>query len=182
LPDFGIAEGGWIMGLLNKNHAECRSVLAQLDDVAAGAATLPELLDALPGRLRQHAQACSNCRAAAENLLATRSMLSAVPSSADLGGPWFASRVMAAIAARKAELARVVDTWTLLPKLAVHLTWASSLALLLASAWLYQKPASVPPQTSARVVATDITGEPVVDSSTLPSNDDVLVSLAEKPQ
>lgn len=170
------------MGLPNKNRAECKRVLGLLEDVTS-AATAPDLFAALPGDLRQHASACSNCREAAATLLASRSLLSAIPSSAELGGPWFASRVMAAIAGRKAELARAVDTWTFLPKLAAHLTWASSLALLLASAWLYQKPVSAPPQTAAHVVATDITGEPIVDSSsTLPNNDDVLVSLAEKPQ
>ncbi len=47
---------------------------------------------------------------------------------------------MAAIAARKAELSRAADTWTFLPKLAARLTWASAIALLLASGWLYQKP------------------------------------------
>jgi len=170
------------MGLLNKHRAECKSVLAQFEDVTNTAATAQDLLAALPVNLRQHAQACSVCRETAESLLATRSMLSAVPSSADLGGPWFASRVMTAIAERKAELARTIDAWTFLPKLAAHLTWASSLALLLASAWLYQKPISAPPQNAAHAVVTDITGEPVVDSSTLPSNDDVLVSLAEKPR
>lgn len=169
------------MGLLDKNRAECKRVLALLDDVTS-AATPPDLFAALPADLRQHAPACSNCREAAATLLASRSLLSAIPSSAELAGPWFASRVMAAIAERKGEFARAVDTWTFLPKLAAHLTWASSLALLLASAWLYQKPVSVPPQTAARVVATDITGEPLVESSSLPNNDDVLVSLAEKPQ
>jgi hypothetical protein len=169
------------MGLLNKHRSECTRVLALLDDVAS-ATTAPELFAALPVDLRQHAQACAHCREAAENLLAARSVLSAIPSNATLAGPWFASRVMAAIAERKSELARAVDTWTFLPKLAAHLTWASSLALLLASAWLYQKPVSAPPQNAAHAVATDITGEPFVDNSTLPNNDDVLVSLAEKPQ
>jgi hypothetical protein len=85
---------------------------------------------------------------------------------------------MAAIAARKADLARAADTWTFLPKLAARLTWASAVALLLASTWLYQKPAT----TSAKPVDTDITGEPVVDTATPANNDDVLVSLAEKAQ
>jgi len=168
------------MGLLNKDRAQCKRVLALLD-AAAVAATPQDLFATLPVDLRQHALACLYCREAAENLLATRSMLSAIPSSANLPGPWFASRVMAAIADRKAELARVVDTWTFLPRLAAHLTWASSVALLLASAWLYEKPVTAP-SPAAHVVATDITGEPVVDSSSLPTNDDVLVSLAEKPQ
>ena len=97
---------------------------------------------------------------------------------ATLAGPWFAPRAMAAIAARKAELTRAADTWTFLPKLAARLTWASAVALLLASTWLYQKPIS----TTAKPVLTDITGEPLVDTSTPPTNDDVLVSLAEKPR
>jgi hypothetical protein len=85
---------------------------------------------------------------------------------------------MAAIAARKADLARATDAWTFLPKLAARLTWASAVALLLASTWLYQKPAATP----AKPVVTDITGEPVVDTATPANNDEVLVSLAEKAQ
>jgi len=172
------------MGLLNKNRVECSQLRAQLEDAAAAAPdarALAQLLQSLPVPLQQHVETCAVCRQAADNLLTTRAALSALPSSAALGGPWFPSRVMAAIAQRKAELARAADAWTFLPRLAVHLTWASSVALLLASAWLYQKPTAVPVPASARTtVATDITGEPVVDSSTLPSSDDVLVSLAEK--
>ena len=83
---------------------------------------------------------------------------------------------VAAIAARKAELTRAAHTWTFLPKLAARLTWASAVALLLASTWLYQKPVS----TSAKPVLTDITGEPVVDTVTPSNKDEVLVSLAER--
>jgi hypothetical protein len=172
------------MGLLNKNGVECTQLRAQLEHAASAAPdarNLAQLLQFLPVPLQQHGEACAECREAIQNLLTTRAALSSLASSAILAGPWFPSRVMAAIAQRKAELARVADTWTFLPRLAAHLTWASSVALLLASAWLYQKPATVPAQTSTRAaVATDITGEPVVDSSTLPSSNDVLVSLAEK--
>ena len=101
-----------------------------------------------------------------------------LPSTATMAGPWLVPRVMAAIAARKEELTRAADTWTFLPKLAARLTWASAVALLLASTWLYQKPIS----TSAKPMLTDITGEPLVDTTTPPTNDDVLVSLAEKPR
>jgi hypothetical protein len=171
------------MGLLDKNRG-CWSFRAQLEDAATAAPearTAAELCAAMPS-LRVHLEACAGCREAMEVLLVARTALSAMPSSADLGGPWFASRVMAAIAERKAELARAADTWTFLPRLAARLTWASSIALLLASAWLYQRPASIPAQTPVKAVATDITGEPLVDSSTLPTSDDVLVSLAEKPR
>jgi hypothetical protein len=167
--------------LLNKRSARCREFQSQLEDAssaAPGAKELPQLLAAAPAALKDHAAACADCRVAAENILAARALLTELPSFAATAGPWFAPRVMAAIAARKADLARAADTWTFLPKLAARLTWASAVALLLASTWLYQKPAT----PSAKPVATDITGEPVVDTAAPANNDDVLVSLAEKAQ
>jgi hypothetical protein len=166
---------------LGKRGAECREFQSRLED-AAGAApsakSLSALLEAAPGPLKAHVSACADCRVAAENILAARALLAELPSYAATAGPWFAPRVMAAIAARKAELSRAADAWTFLPKLAARLTWASAVALLLASGWLYQKPAT----TSPKPVVTDITGEPVVDTATPASNDDVLVSLAERPR
>jgi hypothetical protein len=170
---------------LNRGNAECRDFRLQLEDAAAAAPSakeLSELLAAAPGALKVHASSCSDCRAAAENILATRALLVELPSNAALAGPWFAPRVMAAIAARKAELSRAADTWTFLPKLAARLTWASSIALLLASAWLYQKPATMPATaTAAKPVATDIVGDPDVEPAGQTNVDDeFLLSLAEK--
>jgi hypothetical protein len=170
---------------LSKRSAGCRDFQSQLEDAASatpGAKELSELLTAAPAALKEHAAACSGCRAAAENILETRALLADLPSHAAMAGPWFAPHVMAAIAARKAELSRAADTWTFLPKLAARLTWASSIALLLASAWLYQRPATMPAAaTSAKAVATDITGDPAVDPATQSGGDDeFLLSLAEK--
>src|SRR5580698_4861891 len=152
-----------MINFLSKRRAECRQFQSQLED-AAGAAPnakeLSELLALAPPALKEHAITCANCRAAAENILAARALLAVLPSYAATAGPWFAPRVMAAIAARKAELSRAADTWTFLPKLAARLTWASAIALLLASGWLYQKPVA----TTSKSVVTDITGEPVVDT------------------
>jgi hypothetical protein len=170
---------------LSKRRAECRQFQMQIED-AAGAAPnakeLSELLAAAPAPLKEHTIVCTNCRAAAGNILAARALLAELPSYAATAGPWFAPRVMAAIAARKAELSRGADTWTFLPRLAARLTWASSIALLLASAWLYQKPATLQSaNTAAKSVATDIAGDPVVDPATQPNADDeFLLSLAEK--
>jgi hypothetical protein len=165
-----------------KRNTECPKFQSQIED-AAGAAPnakdLPGLLTAAPD-LKTHLSACADCRVAAENILAARALLAELPSYAATAGPWFAPRVMAAIAAHKAELSRAADTWTFLPKLAARLTWASAVALLLASGWLYQKPVST--STSAKPVVTDLTGEPVVDTVMPASNDDVLVSLAERPR
>lgn len=173
------------MGLVTKNQTECRLFRAHLEDAAAAtphASSVAELLAASPDALLLHANSCADCRSAAENVLATRTLLAAIPSNAALPGPWFAPRVMAAIAARKAELARAGDAWTFLPRLASRLTWASSIVLLLASAWLYDRPVTTPPVTT-RVVATDITGEPVVEMSSQPSADDeFLLSSTEQPR
>jgi hypothetical protein len=166
---------------LGKRRAQCLEFQSQLEEAtgaAPSAKVLSELLAAAPDALKAHASACADCRTAAENILAARALLAKLPSYAAAAGPWFAPRVMAAIAARKAELSRAADTWTFLPKLAARLTWISAVALLLASGWLYQKPVS----TSAKPVVTDITGEPVVDTATPSDNDDVLVSLAERPR
>jgi len=166
---------------LNKRRAECRDFQSQLEDAAEAAPStkkFSELFQDAPNALEAHAATCADCRCAAENIFEARALLARLPSTASMAGPWFAPRVMAAIAARKAELTRAADTWTFLPKLAARLTWASAVALLLASTWLYQKPIS----SSAKPVLTDITGEPLVDTTAPPTNDDVLVSLAEKPR
>lgn len=172
------------MGPFTKNREQCRLLRAHLEDAAAAApdaTSVAELLAAAPDALQLHAKSCADCRAAAENLIVTRSLLSAIPSSAGLPGPWFAPRVMAAIAARKAELAQAVDAWAFLPKLASRLTWASSIALLLASAWLFERPVTTPP-AATKVVATDITGEPLVDTSAPGADDELLFSLTEREQ
>ena len=173
------------MGLWNRDRAECRQLRGQLEDVAAsspGAKTVSELLAAASAGLQLHAKDCASCHQAAEDILAARMFLSGLRSNADAGGPWFASRVMAAIAAQKAQLARAADTWTFLPRLASRFTWASSIALLLASAWLYQRPVTTPP-VATRAVATDITGEPLTDTSPQPpSDDEFLLSSTEQPR
>jgi len=174
-----------MINFLNKRRAECRGFQMQLEDAASAAPNakeLPELLASAPAALKGHAAACADCRAAAENILAARALLAELPSYAATAGPWFAPRVMAAIAARKAELSRAADTWTFLPKLAARLTWASSIALLLASAWLYQKPPTMPTATTTgKSVATDIAGDPLVDPATQSNTDDeFLPSVAEK--
>jgi hypothetical protein len=167
--------------LLNKRRAACRDFQSQLEDAAQAAPSakeFSELFRDAPDALKAHAATCADCRTAADHIIEARALLAELPSTATMAGPWFAPRVMAAIAAHKAELTRAADTWTFLPKLAARLTWASAVALLLASSWLFQKPVS----TSAKPVLTDITGEPLVDTTTPPTNDDVLVSLAEKPR
>jgi hypothetical protein len=158
----------WV--LLKKNRG-CSRFVESIEGIAG--------VDALPPALAEHAASCKDCRAAVDELFASRALLKALPRQPETAGPWFAPRVMAAIAARESDLRRSLDAWTAVPKLAAKLTWVSALALLLTSTWLMGRPASTP----VRPVLTDLTGEPVIEIAPAPvSNDDVLVSLTEKAQ
>jgi hypothetical protein len=145
----------------------CDRFRESLEEVGGG--------DAL-GALREHASECLDCEAALDELAVSRELLRALPRQAGLG-PWFAPRVMAAIAAGESELRRSMDAWTIVPKLARRLSWVSALALVLAGTWLLGRPTSAP---SLKPVVTDITGEPVLESSPPLNNDELLLSLAEK--
>jgi hypothetical protein len=151
---------------LKKSNSECDRFRDLLE--ASGEGTLPVTL-------REHASECPDCETVMDELAASRELLRALPRHAETG-PWFAPRVMAAIKARESELRRSVEAWIIVPKLARRLTWMSALALVLASTWLFGRPAS----TTLKPVATDITGEPVPEYATPISNDDLLLSLAEK--
>ena len=153
--------------LLKKDREDCSQFLESLEGTTSMAV--------LPSVLREHAAACKDCQTAAGEILASRELLKALPGSqAGKEKPWFAPRVMAAIAAREAELSRSLETWTAVPMLAARLTWAGALALLLASTWLYEKPK--PAMKSGR----DATVESLFDAPAASSaQDDIVVSLLE---
>ncbi len=156
--------GGTMWNFVKRKDDDCNRFRDSLEEVASGG----------PSReMLEHSASCEDCAAAAEELLESRELLRALPRESAGRLPWFAPRVMAAIAAREAELRQSLDAWTVIPKLARRLTWISALALVLASAWFLQRPA-VPSRP-----ATDITGEPVQNGAPL-TNDDVLMSLAEQ--
>jgi len=94
----------------------------------------------------------------------SRALLREVPARAALPGPWFAPRVMAAIAARESELRQSLEAWAAVPRLAARLTWLSALALLLASTWLYQQP-KFTPRSGNETVAESLFDSPQSSSS-----------------
>ena len=149
---------------VKKKDDDCSRFRDSLEELASGGASREML---------EHSAACEDCAAAAEELLESRELLRALPRESAARLPWFAPRVMAAIAAREAELRQSFDAWTMLPKLALRLTWISVVALMLAGTWFLQRP-NLPTRP-----ATDITGEPLQNAAPV-TNDDVLVSLAEQ--
>src|ERR1700744_509129 len=100
---------------MKKPEDECSRFRDSLEEVASGGASREML---------EHSAACEDCAAAAEELLESRELLRALPREA-APSAWFAPRVMAAIAAREAELRQSFDAWSVIPKFALQLTWIS---------------------------------------------------------
>ena len=131
-------------------------------------------ISALPGALQAHLGACADCRSLADEFSESRALLGALPTPRYKPSDWFVGRVMSAIAARESQLRRSIDTWSLIPRLAVKLTWASALALLVAGTWLYERPRTTPRQTDAAG------GESLFESPAPAAPDDFLASAMER--
>ena len=158
----------WDLLKIRKKLDEC----ARLRDALEGAAETA----ALSRAQHEHLAACPRCQAAADDIAMSRALLREVPARAALPGPWFAPRVMAAIAARESELLQSLEAWAAVPRLAARLTWLSALALLLASTWLYQLP-KFTPRSGNETVAESLFDSP---QSSI-SQDDAVLPL-EKAQ
>ncbi len=122
----------WNLLRMRKHQGECsrlRDALENVVDVAA-----------LSSAQQEHLAACPACQEASSDISTSRIVLRNVPARAPVPGPWFAPRVMAAIAARESELRQSLEAWAAVPRLAARVSWISALALLLASTWLYESP------------------------------------------
>ena len=164
--------------LLKRNDEECRKLQDLLEDSAAvrpAAKSVEELSEAFSPAERNHIASCENCREAAQNHLASREIFKGVGSRAGQAGPWFATRVMAAIAARERELSEVASTWLAVPKFASRLAMASGALLLVASTWLYERPVAAPNAQSSTLAAQ----ESLFEAPPPMNQDDVLVNVQE---
>src|ERR1700737_774986 len=110
-----------------KNENECGRLRDALENVADVAV--------LSSAQQEHLTACPVCQGAADEVLMSRSLLREMPAVAATPAPWFAPRVMAAIAAREAELRQSLEAWAAVPRPAAGRTWATAVALFLAARW-----------------------------------------------
>jgi hypothetical protein len=152
--------------LKTKNRRECSILREALENV----------IDALElsSPNRTHLTGCVDCQAIAQELFSTRTALQNAKAPAAEPGPWFAPRVLAAIAARESELRQTLEAWAAVPRLAARLTWLSALALLVASTFLYELPKSAP-NSGNETVAESLFDSPQPSSS----QDDVVLPLGK---
>lgn len=157
----------------------CEKIAVWLEEAAARspeAATIEELLEALPHDETLHAGECTDCKEAAREFLDSRALLAACGKAPE-GNPFFAKKVLAAIASREAEMERTSRAWAIVPKLASRLAAVACLALLLAGTWVYKGPT----QSKSGRTAAEPGSQLLEDNATVPSDqDEVLVSLLER--
>jgi len=168
--------------LLKNRDEDCWKLRDLLEESAAArpeTVRVEELSEAWPRAQRDHIADCESCQEAARDLLATREIFKGVGSTREIARPWFANRVMAAIAARERELSEVASTWLAVPKFASRLAMASGALLLVASTWLYERPYKAPAKQPAAAASQEYLFESPQPAM---NQDDVFVSLAEKNQ
>jgi hypothetical protein len=162
----------------NKGSSGCQEFREELERVPLnenGKSELRLLLEEMTPASREHASECAECREAADDVALTRSVLRPLGEVSAQPGPWFVTRVMAAIAGRESELDLRDAVWMGIRRLAPRLVAVCALLLVLASTWTYQ----------AR--RTEIAGQPQVSANDAvlepgqlaPLNDDVLINAAE---
>ncbi|HKV64383.1 MAG TPA: hypothetical protein VJO16_20925 [Candidatus Acidoferrum sp.] len=163
---------------LLRNDETCQRLRDLLEDSAAArpeAVSVGELSQDWPAVDRAHIASCANCEEAAKDLLTTRELFKGVTSDAGTERLWFATRVMAAIAARERELKEKASTWLAVPKFASRLALASGAALLIASTWLYERPLPAPNLQATALAAQ----ESLFEATPAVNQDDVLVNTQE---
>jgi len=164
--------------LLKMKSKDCRKLQDGLEESAAArpeAGNLEELLVVMAPAERNHIAACSDCREAANDILASREIFRRMTAAGVEAGPGFVTRVMNVIAARERELANLANAWSEVPRFASRLAWASAIVLLLGSTWLYEKPAPVA-NHSLTVAAAQ---ESLFEMAPPASQDDVLIGVTE---
>ncbi|HYL82743.1 MAG TPA: hypothetical protein VE263_00795 [Candidatus Angelobacter sp.] len=163
--------------LLRKNNAECRRTQDSLEEIAErrlNASSVQEWIEELPADGRAHIDACGLCREAADDLMATRRLFRGVSGSGKADRPFFAARVMAAIASQERELANLISPWSEVPRFASRLAWVAALVLLLGTTWFYEKGLIAP-----RATGGDTGQESIFEPPPPAGQDDALISMVE---
>jgi hypothetical protein len=160
---------------LKRSKEECRRLRDKVEETAAkqsDAVSVRNLREELTAEERKHVDTCRDCQEAVQELFAARELLQGVRSFSHEERPWFAARVMAAIAARERELADRVTAWTEFPRFASRLTWVAVIVLLASTTWFYE--------SVVRTPSHPVNGsqESIFEAPQQTTPDDILISQA----
>ena len=161
--------------LLKRSKEECTRLRDKVEEAAAKQAhplSVKNLREELTAEERKHLETCQDCQHAAQELFAAKELFQGVASFSHEARPWFAARVMAAIAARERALAERVTAWTEFPRFASRLTWVAVIVLLASTTWFYESVVRVP---SHPVYGSQ---ESIFEAPQQSAPDDVLISQA----
>jgi hypothetical protein len=158
-----------------KENEECKRFRDGLEDASAKleeVIRVESLIALLPEEQRAHVAACSGCQEAMNDLVKVKALFHGASSFAGEERPWFATRVMAAIASRERGLAKRVSAWTEFPRFASRLAWVAAILLLAGSTWFYEAVVHAPSY------APTGSQESIFEAPQQTTPDDVLVSMA----
>lgn len=165
---------------LRFGEKQCTRAEAWLEEAAARrphARALEDLLTGVPEDEKTHVQSCPDCKDAVSDLLESRALFRNWNAAGVQGNPFFAERVLAAIASRESEMEQATRTWAVVPKLAARLAGIATLVLLIAGTWIYEGPA----RKQANQPVVEPGSQLFEDNATVPADrDEVLVSLLER--
>ena len=128
--------------LRKTKNEDCEQFLEELELLPAEKIIASEYLRRMSLEARKHAQLCAGCdeavREVVEARLALQPLILATRGQEEPAGPWFASRVMAVIAAKEREVEEHNSVWINVRKLAPRLVAISALLLMLGGTWALQ--------------------------------------------
>ena len=161
--------------LVNRDEQKCRRFLDALEVLPLSGGTrrnIEEWRAELPEAEEEHLGNCAACRAALEQFAETRNALCRI--TVHRPGPWFTTRVMAAITAQEKEEEARDGVWISVRRLAPRLVALSALLLVLGGSWALEL------RKTDGLNAERKSGDIVFDSSVSPvSYDDGLGMTSE---
>ena len=160
---------------LKRSSEQCRRLRDAVEEAAAkqgGAMSLENLTEEVTAEVRKHSETCRDCQEAVQELFRAKQLFQGALSFAQEERPWFAARVMAAIARREKELAERVTAWTEFPRFASRLTWVAAIVLLASTTWFYESVLRPPSH------AVGGSQESLFEAPQQTTPDDILISQA----
>jgi len=154
----------------------CERFLEELEELPLE--TSGALHELLPQQARQHAADCASCKAALEDFSEARQALTPMRGTIHEPGPWFVSRVLAAIQATERELEEQAEgVWVSVMRIAPRLAAFAAVLLVFGGTWameLHRAQRSRQPQLQP--------AEGLFESAPTPANDDIVALNYEETQ